>query len=337
MPSIECSIVIIDQYRYYDATVLSVQKDLVISCQYCVDFHVPRIICLPVFEKSLSCKMEAKDGFVLFFALLSALLFGCLTFSTLHNASQIARLQQQLQQISDEYRSAHQGSSNMQANEQEILISEVDEMILNKDQDIKSFDDHASNYRIRRQDINQELTTATTADPDNELEGTLTLLANALLGIVDRQLNSKLDCDKDATQCTILPGPKGEKGDPGRVGRRGSVGEKGDQGDVGEKGEKGGKGQLGYPGYKGQKGQIGLVGPPGPVGPKGRIGPRGPAISLTQSGCSWLYTDTCGHSCGNGVQKRVQCPVGQYVAGFGINTWGQLGRYHTHIFCCPVS
>lgn len=44
---------------------------------------------------------ETKDSFVLFFALLSALLFGCLVFSTLHNTSQIAQLQQQLQDISD--------------------------------------------------------------------------------------------------------------------------------------------------------------------------------------------------------------------------------------------
>ena len=279
--------------------------------------------------------METKDSFVLFFALLSVLLFGYLEFSTLHNASQIALLQQQLQQISDEYRS-DQGS-DIQSSQQEILtklISEVGEMLSNKDQDINSFNHHASAYRIRRQDINQGL--STTTGPDSALEGTLTLLANALLGIVDRQLNSKLDCEKvdDATQCTILPGPKGDQGDPGP---RGPVGEKGDQGVIGEQGEKGEKGQLGYPGYKGEKGQTGNVGPPGPVGPKGMIGPVGPVANLTQNGCSWRYTDTCGHTCGNGVQKRVQCPVGQYVAGFGIYTYGNLGRYHTHIFCCPVS
>ena len=280
--------------------------------------------------------METKDGFVLFFTLLSALLFGCLAFSTLHNASQIAQLQRQLQEISDECHS-DQGS-NIQSNQQEILtklISEIGEVVSNTDQDIKNFDHHASNYRIRRQaDINQGL--STTTDPDGALEGTLTLLANALLGIVDRQLNSKLDCEEvdDATQCTILPGPKGEKGDPGP---RGPFGEKGDQGDTGEQGEKGEKGELGYPGYKGEKGQMGNVGLPGPIGPQGNVGPVGPVPSLTQNGCSWHYTDTCGHHCGTGVQKRVQCPVGQYVAGFGINTWRELGRYHTHIFCCPVS
>ena len=288
--------------------------------------------------------MEAKDSFIVFSALLSALLFGCLVFSTLHNASQIAELKQQLQEISDECQKDQ--AQSVAIDQQEILtklMSKVGEMVSNKDQDIKSFEhhDHASNMRIRRQDIvNQELytttTTTTTEDPDSALGGTLTLLANALLGIVDRQLNAKLDCDKvdDATECTILPGPQGEKGDRGP---RGPIGDKGDQGVIGGQGEKGEKGELGYPGYKGEKGQMGGTGPSGPVGPQGNVGPAGPVASLTQNGCSWYYTDQCGHGCGNGVQKRVQCPVGQYVAGFGIYTWGSYGRYSPHIYCCSVS
>ena len=124
-------------------------------------------------------------------------------------------------------------------------------MVSNKDQDIKSFNHQAPNYRLRRQV--QEPTTASTADSDNELEGTVNLLADALLGIVERQLNSKLDCDKveDATQCTIQPGPKGEKGDIGLVGLRGPVG---------PTGEKGYRGSRGYTGVKGQKGQNGQYG-----------------------------------------------------------------------------
>ena len=274
--------------------------------------------------------MDNKDGFVLFFSLLSALLFGCLAFSTLHNASQITELKQQLEEISNECHNDQR--SNMQYSQQEILarvISEVDEILSNKDQGIKSFDYHASNYRIRRQgdnDTNQEL--STTTDPDSALEGTLTLLANALLGIVDRQLNSKLDCSEvsDATQCTILPGPKGDQGDPGP---RGPVGKKGDQGDTGEQGEKGEKGQLSYPGYKGEKGtkgQIGNRGPPGPVGHKGMIGP---AASLTQTGCSWIFTDECRHNCGRSALKSATCPLGQYVVGFGIYTYDWYGRYNT--------
>ena len=278
--------------------------------------------------------MEAKDSFVLFLALLSVLLFGCLTFSTLHNASQIAELQRQLQQISDECNN-DQGS-NMQASEKEILtklINEVTEMVFNKDQDGKNIARH-SPYRIRRRDTNQGLST-TAAGPENPTEGTLTLLANALFGIVERQLNSKLDCDKvdDIAQCTILPGPKGEIGDPGP---RGPVGEKGNKGNTGKKGKQGVKGELGYPGYKGEKGQIGDVGPLGPVGPQGVVGPEGPVANLTQNGCSWLYTDQCGYDCGLGTLKRVQCPVGQYVAGFGIYTWNGQPRYNTHILCCPV-
>ena len=254
--------------------------------------------------------METKDGFMVFFALLSALLFGCLVFSTLHNASQISELKEQFQEISDE---CQKDQAHSMGNQQEVLtklVSELGEMVSNKDQNIKSFDHHASNYRIRRQDtVNQELTTTTTVtteDLDSALGGTLTLLANALLGIVDRQLNAKLDCDKvdDATQCTILPGPKGEKGDSGRTGRRGRtgerghkgdigeqgekgplgdpgprgpVGDKGDQGDIGEQGEKGEKGQLGYPGYKGQMGDPGPQGSFGRPGSKGDLGPRGPA------------------------------------------------------------
>ena len=61
---------------------------------------------------------ETKDSFVLFFALLSVLQFGCLVFSTLHNANQIAQLQRQLQEISDECHNDH--GSNMQTSQQEI-------------------------------------------------------------------------------------------------------------------------------------------------------------------------------------------------------------------------
>ena len=306
--------------------------------------------------------METKDSFVLFFALLSALLFGCLAFSTLHNASQIVQLQQQLQQISECH---NNHKSNIQISQQEILtklISEVDDKVSNTDQDIKSFDYQyrAPNYRIRRRDTtNQDLnttTTTTTDSSDSALEGTLTLLANALLGIVDRQLNAKLDCDKvnDATQCTILPGPKGEKGDPGRNGRRGRtgerghkgdigeqgekgsqgdpgprgpVGEKGDQGVIGEQGEKGEKGQLGYPGYKGEKGQMGNAGPPGPAGPQGIVGPVGPAARLTQSGCSLHNIPSeCERNCYS-ITNTARCPVGKYVAGHGAGNF----------VCCSAS
>ena len=206
---------------------------------------------------------------------------------------------------------------------------------MKKDQDSKSIahqsSHHSQYHNMRRRDTNQGLNTTAGPENSNSPEGTLTLLASALFGIVERQLSSKLDCDKvdDVAQCTIQPGPKGEIGDPGP---RGPVDEKGDQGDIGEQGEKGEKGQFDYPGYKGEKGQMGNVGPLGPVGPQGSTGPTGPVASLTQNDCAWHYTDQCGHHCDIGAEKRVQCPVGQYVAGFGIYTWAANGRYNTHIF-----
>ena len=233
--------------------------------------------------------------------------------------------------------------------------------MMNKDLDMS---DHAS-HRLRHSVTNQEPSIVSTSPPGE----TLTLLANALFNIVERQLKSMLACNEveDATRCTILPGPKGDQGAPGP---RGPIGEKGEEGDAGKQGERGEKGQLGFPGYKGEKGQEGDAGPLGPIGPrgatgavgqsgfpgykgekgqKGDTGPRGPigpqgrtgaigpAARLSQNGCSWKFTDTCGHNCGQSILKRTTCPTGQYVAGFGSRTWDYLGRYNTHILCCPVT
>ena len=150
---------------------------------------------------------------------------------------------------------------------------------------------------------------------------------------MEAQLNSKLACNEleDSRLCTIQPGPKGDRG---REGPRGPTGEKGTRGQHGEKGE---RGQSGVPGDNGAKGQMGNTGLRGPVGPKGDRGVVGPAPTLGQSSsCSWHYTDTCGHSCGAGVDKHVKCPVGQYVAGIGITTWNSAGRYNNRMWCCPV-
>ena len=133
-----------------------------------------------------------------------------------------------------------------------------------------------------------------------------------------------------------LTGSRGEKGEKGHHGHKGDSGSQGVRGPVGPSGEKGGKGELGYTGIKGERGQTGSIGSQGGVGPKGAVGPRGPVATLAQSGCNWQYTDTCGHHCGTNIRKRTTCPVGQYVAGFGIYTWDQFGRYSTHILCCPV-
>ena len=107
--------------------------------------------------------------------------------------------------------------------------------MLKKDQDSKSIahqsSHHPQYHNMRRRDTNQGFSTTAGPENSNSPEGTLTLLASALFGIVERQLSSKLDCDKvdDVAQCTIQPGPKGEIGDPGP---RGPVGKKGDQGDM---------------------------------------------------------------------------------------------------------
>ena len=82
---------------------------------------------------------------------------------------------------------------------------------------------------------------------------------------------------------------------------------------------------------------MGSIGPQGPVGPAGPKGATGPVSVLRQTSCTWHYTDTCGHRCGIASSRETKCPAGQYVAGFGIHTWGSDGRYNTRIYCCTVS
>ena len=269
--------------------------------------------------------MEVKDGALVFLALLSALLFGCLAISAMHNANQIAELQAQQQKIEKEYLHLIQLANDATA----VLQQSA-----------------ANNHRMGEQRDNQyrtvnRLRRSAEAPHDSSTSGTesptsaASLLTQALSEIVDKQLNDHLDCDstEDESRCTIQPGPKGDQGELGPPGQRG---EKGDLGPIGLQGEKGEKGQLGYPGYKGERGQIGETGPQGPVGPRGAVGPRGPVATLSRSGCAWIFTDQCGHNCGI-VRKRATCPNGQYVAGFGIYTHHWHGRYNTHILCCPVS
>ena len=282
--------------------------------------------------------METKDGLLLFLALLSILLFGCQTFSALRNASEIAELKTQLQNLSE--RQTHGKIIN--SNEHDVLVGlakQVAEILYNKDSYVekKYGPDHVS-HRLRRSSSNQDQQRLANSESPTTGE-TLNLLTNALLNIVERQLNSKLDCSQadDTTQCTIKPGPKGDQGDRGRRGPVGERGDKGNLGDIGEKGDRGEKGQIGYPGYKGEKGQVGVVGPPGPSGLRGTPGLTGSIVRLQQTGCSWHYTDQCGHRCGYQVLKRATCPIGQYVAGFGMYTAHDLGRYNPHIWCCPVS
>ena len=264
-------------------------------------------------------RMEVKDAALVFLALLSALLFGCLTFSVMHNANQIAELKAQQQKIEEEYVHLIQLANDATAVLQQSAADSPNV--------VRMGEKNKALYRLRR---NAE--TSGTESPTSAVS----LLKQALSEIVKRQLNDYLDCDnvEDESRCTIQPGPKGDQGEPGPPGKRGV---KGDQGPVGLRGEMGEKGQLGYPGYKGEKGQRGEIGPQGRVGPQGNIGPSGPIATLTQNGCHWRYTDHCGHGCGRATLKRATCPVGQYVAGYGVHTWDSIGRYSMHILCCPVS
>ena len=266
--------------------------------------------------------MEAKNGALIFLVFLSVVLFGCLTFSVVHNANEIAELQLKITDECCHQKNGVQHDSNLKQEIFAILKGEVE--IMNEDSETMG------SHQMKRSIADQEPSTVISTVPNSQHEGTMTLLVNALFDIIEKQLKTMLACDEveDTTQCTILPGPKGEQGDPGP---RGSAGEKGDKGDIGEQGEKGEKGGLGGRGQKGEKGQMGGVGPLGPVGPPGTSG----LAELSQNGCSWHYTDTCAHRCGISL-RRTTCPQGQYVAGFGIHTFHDLGRYDTHIQCCPV-
>ena len=266
--------------------------------------------------------MEVKDAALVFLALLSALLFGCLAFSVMHNANQIAELQAQQQKIEEECIPFIKLANDATAVLQQSAANSPNTARMGEKND--------PSYRLRR---NAETPTISGA---GSLTSAVSLLTQALSEIVNRQLNDYLDCDslEDESRCTIEPGPKGDQGEPGPPGQRGV---KGDQGPVGMQGEMGEKGQLGYPGYKGEMGQRGEVGPRGSVGPRGDTGPRGPIATLAQNRCNWQYTDRCGHGCGIGATKQTTCPVGQYVAGYGVRTHTLYGRYDMRVLCCPVS
>ena len=118
-------------------------------------------------------------------------------------------------------------------------------------------------------------------DVEDEDTGVLYLLRQALMGIVESQLEAYLDCDGQIndTKCTIEPGAKGEQGHPGPTGPHGPMGVKGEKGYIGYPGYKGEEGPTGLRGLKGEEGGLGPQGPggePGPMGVKGRQGPPGP-------------------------------------------------------------
>lgn len=276
--------------------------------------------------------MELKDGVLAFLAMLSftlCILLGYSVWSNAHsvwtNAHEIAALRAELNKRQQAQTGGQGPVPPSPSDNADISLLQFAESNRPGEEDAMR---HANGNTIH-------LRTARQVDTPTTGTQTVHLLTAALSQIVEGQLEARLDCsNNDSASCTIEPGPKGMQGE---VGPRGPKGDRGRRGETGPKGEVGQKGELGYPGYKGEKGRVGNIGPQGPVGPAGPKGATGPVSVLRQTSCTWRYTDTCGHRCGDGSSRETKCPVGQYVAGFGIHTWGSNGRYHTRIYCCTVA
>ena len=267
--------------------------------------------------------MEVKDGVLAFLAILSFTLCILLSYSVWTNAHEIAALRAELNKRQQVQTGGQAPVLPSPRDNADISLLFAESNRQGEDAMSQYSDGDAIHLRTARQ-----IDTPTTGSQ------TVQLLTTALSQIVEGQLEAHLDCDNESTSCTIEPGPKGMQGE---VGPRGPKGDRGRRGETGPRGEVGQKGQHGYPGYKGEKGQMGSIGPQGPVGPAGPKGATGPVSVLRQNNCIWRYTDTCGHGCGTGSSRETTCPVGQYVAGFGIHTWGSNGRYNTRIYCCTVA
>ena len=260
--------------------------------------------------------MEKKEGFLVFFgglSVFSTLLVICLACVVLHNYGEVESIRTKLNTLENscsclrESPTAGQDGVNVLENKNGVSL--------------------IAGERLKR---------SSHGDSDSGDESVQELLEAALSEIVEQQLEATLDCgdnNEGNTECTLKPGPKGDKGEQGPKGEQGERGEKGDRGDIGPQGQ---KGQLGYTGYKGQKGEVGAKGGRGVAGPTGVKGAKGAqgTVALRQVNCEWVYTDTCGHGCGNGASYTAKCPVGKYVAGFGIHTWSTAGRYNTRVYCC---
>ena len=287
--------------------------------------------------------MEKKDGFVLFFAFLSALLAICLGYHMWLLHCEVAELRGRVREVEHLKSKVEQWEEKCDCSRSPTSSGQKDTLLPQK---TSTDGKHA---------VDKRETQEPTDIP--------TLLTRAFSGIVEGQLRQALKCNEEdqelGRECTIQPGPKGEVGMAGEQGLKGEVGEKGVKGDIGltgypghkgdrgelgpvgpqcegQKGKKGERGQLGYPGYKGEKGEVGGRGRIGPVGLQGVQGIKGQKgeVALRQSGCTWHYTDRCGHLCGVKRPFTAVCPTGQYVAGFGIHTYTKFGRYNTRVYCC---
>ena len=159
--------------------------------------------------------MEVKDGVLVFLALLSALLFGCLTFSVMHNANQIAELQDQQQKIETEYLHLIKLANDATAGLQQSAAN--NHRMGKRDKQYRTVN------RLRRNaEAPHDLSTSGTESPTSAVS----LLTQALSEIVDKRLNDRLDRNntEDESRCTIRPGPKGDQGELGPPGQRGEKG-----------------------------------------------------------------------------------------------------------------
>ena len=138
--------------------------------------------------------------------------------------------------------------------------------------------DEASNFISSLKQITQRTRRDSTSQSATEI------LTNALTELIEKKLITLMDCninDRNLTDCSLKPGPKGEKGSTGETGVQGKDGPKGEQGSVGSKGNdglRGPQGSIGERGPKGDTGEVGIrggTGPQGPLGATGEIGIRG--------------------------------------------------------------
>ena len=302
--------------------------------------------------------MEKKEGFLVLFgglSVFSTLLVICLACVVLHNYGEVESIRTKLNTLENscsclqESPTTSQDGVNVPENKNRVSLATGERLKRNSDGDSDSGDESV-----------QELLEAALSEiVEQQLEATLDCSDNSE-GNTECTLKPGPKGDKGEQ------GPRGEQGKRGKKGDRGDIGPQGEKGEQGPSGEQGERGNMGHTGQKGEKGEVGskgdrgvagptgekgargdqgVAGPTGvngakgdrgvagPTGVKGAKGAQGP-VALRQVNCEWVYTDRCGHSCGNGASYTAKCPVGKYVAGFGIHTWNTAGRYNTRVYCC---
>ena len=232
--------------------------------------------------------MDTKDSFMFLVLLLLSLgLFGSLslTYCVWNKQTEVtSELQSELHELQKKSEIAdirNEQCSKLQSEVQDLknTNSKLQSELTNVQNELHELQNELKDTNNRAgepsQDKGQLKREVRQADEDTDSVSATEILTNALTEIIERKLESFMNCDTNEynhTKCTLKPGPKGE---PGPEGAKGTKGEIGDKGRRGEQGNKGAKGNVGYPGYKGEKGREGDVGPQGPTGPTGPQGPRG--------------------------------------------------------------